>query len=95
MQRARRSRAVAACVLAGLLAGLLAIAGCTTAPPRVPYTQQELAEAVIPGIPGARLWADDPRSRPDAARWVSRSTQAPTILALSGGGADGAFGAGL
>jgi hypothetical protein len=96
MQRARRSRAVAACVLAGLLAGLLAIAGCTTAPPRVPYTQQELAEAVIPGIPGARLWADDPAIATGRRSVVSRSTQAqPTILALSGGGADGAFGAGL
>jgi hypothetical protein len=27
---------------------------------RIPYTQQEQAAAAIPGIPGARIWADDP-----------------------------------
>jgi hypothetical protein len=27
---------------------------------RIPYTQQEQAAAIIPGIPGARVWADDP-----------------------------------
>jgi hypothetical protein len=74
----------------------LAIAGCTTAPPRVPYTQHEQAVAVIPGIPGARLWADDPAIATGRRSVVSRSTSVqPTILALSGGGADGAFGAGL
>jgi predicted patatin/cPLA2 family phospholipase len=95
MRQPRRPRA-AACVLAALFAALLAIAGCSTAPPRVAYTQQEQAEAVIPGIPGARLWADDPAIATGRRSVVSRSTQVqPTILALSGGGADGAFGAGL
>src|SRR6266702_2422532 len=83
-RRARRPFAVAACALA--------LAGCATAP-RVPYTQQEQAEAVIPGIPGARLWADDPAIAAGRRSVVSRAARVPpTILALSGGGADGAFG---
>jgi Patatin-like phospholipase len=86
MRRAGRPLAVGACALA--------IAGCAAAP-RVPYTQQEQAEAVIPGIPGARLWADDPTIATGRRSVVSRVRAQPSILALSGGGADGAFGAGL
>lgn len=62
--------------------------------PRIPYTQQEQTIADIPGIPGARFWADDPslaRNNPLDVPGRER----PTMLALSGGGADGAFGAGL
>src|SRR5205814_9888085 len=63
---------------------------------RIPYTQQEQAEAVIPGIPGARLWADNPAIATGRRSVVSRvPVKQPTVLALSGGGADGAFGAGL
>src|SRR5207253_3942476 len=54
------------------------------------------AEAVIPGIPGARLWADNPAIATGRRSVVSRTrVQQPIVLALSGGGADGAFGAGL
>jgi hypothetical protein len=79
-----------------VVACVLATAGCATVT-RIPYTQQEQAEAVIPGIPGARLWADDPAIATGRRSVVSRgvSRVQPTILALSGGGADGAFGAGL
>jgi predicted acylesterase/phospholipase RssA len=61
---------------------------------RIPYTQQEQELAVIPGIPQARAWADDPAiaRRP---MLDPRARETPIILALSGGGADGAFGAGL
>ena len=73
----------------------MAIAGCGTVT-RIPYTQQEQAEAVIPGIPGARLWADNPAIATGRRSVVSRvPVKQPTVLALSGGGADGAFGAGL
>jgi hypothetical protein len=96
MRRVGRLPAVAVCLLVGLLCCLLAVTACTTAPPRVPYTQQEQAEAVIPGIPGARLWADDPAIAAGRRSVVARANLAqPTILALSGGGPDGAFGAGL
>jgi hypothetical protein len=81
---------------AGLLAAAVFLAGCSTAPQRTPYTQLEQVSADIPGIPGARLWADDPgiaRGRHSVA--PRTRVQQPIVLALSGGGADGAFGAGL
>ena len=57
---------------------------------RVPHTAEEQAAAQIPMIPGARIWGD---SNDEFARVI------PTVtgpwLALSGGGADGAFGAGV
>ena len=87
MTRAARLFMIAACALA--------IAGCASVA-RTPYTQQEQAEAVIPGIPGARLWADNPAIATGRRSVVSRvPVKQPTVLALSGGGADGAFGAGL
>jgi Patatin-like phospholipase len=87
IRRATRLFIVAACALA--------IAGCATVT-RIPYTQQEQAEAVIPGIPGARLWADNVAIATGRRSVVSRvPPKQPTVLALSGGGADGAFGAGL
>src|SRR5258705_4558580 len=81
------SRHVAACPLA--------LAGCATLT-RVPYTHQEQAVAVVPGIPDARIWADDPAVSSVRRSVVSRvSAKQPVVLALSGGGADAAFGAGL
>jgi hypothetical protein len=50
-RRAAGSLSVAACALA---------LACCTSVTRIPYTQQEQAAAAIPGIPGARIWADDP-----------------------------------
>jgi len=73
----------------------LALASCATLT-RVPYTQQEQAAAVVPGIPDARIWADDPAVSSARRSVVLRvSAKQPVVLALSGGGADGAFGAGL
>jgi predicted patatin/cPLA2 family phospholipase len=58
--------------------------------PRTPFTIEDQNAAVIPGIPDARVWGD---SEADFQRVL------PTVtgpwLALSGGGADGAYGAGL
>ena len=58
--------------------------------PRTAFTLEEQNAAVIPGIPDARVWGD---SEADFQRVL------PTVngpwLALSGGGADGAYGAGL
>ena len=73
---------------------ILLTAGCASIE-RIAYTQQEQTHAVVPGFPDARVWADDPII---AQRGIAASagvTKQPTILALSGGGADGAFGAGL
>src|SRR6202008_1219238 len=58
--------------------------------PRAPFTIEDQNAAVVPGIPDARAWGD---SDTDFQRVL------PTVtgpwLALSGGGADGAYGAGL
>ena len=86
-KRSAHSLNVAACALA--------LAGCATLT-RVPYTHQEQAVAVVPGIPDARIWADDPAVSSVRRSVVSRvSAKQPVVLALSGGGADAAFGAGL
>jgi Patatin-like phospholipase len=90
---ARLGRLIAA--LGGAV--LLLFTGCSTAPQRAPYSQREQAVADVPGIPGARLWADDPAIARAGRRSAASPTkvQQPIVLALSGGGADGAFGAGL
>lgn len=59
---------------------------------RIPYTQEDQALATVPGFPDARVWADDPNI---TMRYAGINTRQPTMLALSGGGADGAFGAGF
>jgi Patatin-like phospholipase len=61
-----------------------------TLPPRIKYTAEEAAVAVVPGFPGARVWGDTAEDflkvlPPNSGPW----------LAMSGGGADGAFAAGL
>jgi hypothetical protein len=92
MRHVRRPLVAAACVLCGAASML---AGCATVT-RIPYTQEEQAEAVVTGFPGARLWADDPAiANPRRSVVSSSRAQQPIVLALSGGGADGAFGAGL
>jgi predicted acylesterase/phospholipase RssA len=76
--------------LAAALCTLL-LAACATVE-RIPYTPQEQAAARIPGFPDVRAWADDPNI---AQRYAGITTRQPVMLALSGGGADGAFGAGF
>lgn len=59
-------------------------------PPRIPFTAADEAAAAIPGIPDARFWADSV-----ADFTAALPPQPGPWLALSSGGADGAFGAGL
>jgi len=59
-------------------------------PPRVEFSAEEQAAAVIPGIAEARIWGD---SAKDFARVLPQASG--PWLALSGGGADGAFSAGV
>src|SRR4051812_1624759 len=85
----------------GWLRGLLALglaghlAACSSVP-RTSYTAEQASFASVPGIPAARAFADastetfsEMAGRPEARR------QAFTYLALSGGGGDGAYGAGI
>lgn len=57
---------------------------------RTPFTLEEQAVATVPGIPDARVWGD---SDTEFQRVLPQASG--PWLALSGGGADGAFGAGL
>jgi predicted acylesterase/phospholipase RssA len=59
-------------------------------PERTPFTVEDDAIAAIPGMPDARFWADS------TADFAKALPPAPgPWLALSSGGEDGAFGAGL
>lgn len=83
----------------------LVLAACAAAPQRQPLPQELASRAEIPGVPAARYWAD---AAPDAFRdWLKLPDaelqalypalvgQPHRYLLISGGGGDGAFGAGL
>ena len=93
-----------------LTASTLFLAGCAAAIPRNGIADAKLAAtAEIPGMYGVRFWADDVPKDPIAeikrrtihmppiARDAKLIDGRPVIetLALSGGGSDGAFGAGV
>ncbi|MDB4516745.1 patatin-like phospholipase family protein [Crocinitomicaceae bacterium] len=90
----------------GTLALLLTLTGCAGVPERQPLPPEYTLKAEIPGIPDARFWGDEWPTF--AAERFEEFTDAdfhrvyPGIynkphnyLAISGGGANGAFGAGL
>ncbi|HEV2566542.1 MAG TPA: patatin-like phospholipase family protein [Microvirga sp.] len=72
----------------------IGLAACETLP-RVPFTAEQQAEAAVPGFPDVRFWADSETAAREAARFSHQPRRDFTYLALSGGGGDGAFGAGL
>src|SRR3954471_4939040 len=80
-----------------LVLALILLAGCASLP-RVPFTKEQQAVATIPGIPNARVWSDD---RADAllararAEILADRGRAVNVLAISGGGSNGDYGAGL
>lgn len=92
-----------------ILALVIALAGCGALPRNVPDSKLAADVAVVPGIPHARIWGDQaPRHLvaqaehlipslkrlANSARMVDGRPHV-SILALSGGGSNGAFGAGL
>ena len=85
----RRRTAATALAAAALVVALLG-AGCSTI--RKSYSQADYAEARIAGMPNVRAWADN--SRQSLLR-LTTSAAPLTMLTLSGGGAEGAFGAGF
>jgi len=89
-----------------LVALTLALQACVSVPPRNAVPEELVEQATIPGGPTARFWGDsrpvdiDARfdiftrqfaANPDAEVY----TRPRHYLSISGGGADGAFGAGL
>ena len=65
--------------------------------PRKSFTREQQDVAGVPGIADARIWADDPAGLSRIAPFSDGQPKPSSIdvLALSGGGAEGAFGAGL
>src|SRR5262245_10461223 len=59
-------------------------------PKRIPYTADDAAAAIVPGFPNVRAWGD---TAEDFRKILPSSNGA--WLAMSGGGADGAFAAGV
>jgi hypothetical protein len=89
----------------GLLILLSALAGCAVLRPHSPPPPKYEALVEIPGMPGIRAWGDgySEAFQKDAIESVRQEQRAGlfhegdkvSILAISGGGGDGAFGAGL
>jgi hypothetical protein len=92
-----------ALVLVALLVGL--VQGCATPPKRTPLPQDLYDKSQVPGIPFARYWGDEAPPYAESmmsmsseelrARYPALADRPLNILAISGGGSDGAFGAGL
>lgn len=85
---------------------ILALQACTSIPERNPVPEKLAQDAIIPGIPFGRSWGDEPAVDSDARVQLARSqilaagdpevfAKPVSMLTISGGGADGAFGAGL
>lgn len=92
--------------LAGMAFLLLMMVGCSNIAERKPLPAAQILNAKIPGIPDARFWADEwpnyseelfaEGSETDFHRKFSGVYNKPhNYVAISGGGANGAFGAGL
>ncbi len=79
---------------------IIAAAGCSSLP-RTPFTLKQQVIAQIPGIPGARIWADAAAEdfanvfRIEELQAAARKNGSLDLLAISGGASDGAFGAGV
>jgi Patatin-like phospholipase len=88
----RLARRPAVLTALGATAAIVALlgGGCSTI--RQPYGQADQSEARIVGMPNVRAWADSPRKP-----WFGLASSAAslTMLTLSGGGAEGAYGAGF
>lgn len=85
---------------------VVAVTGCSSTPERHPPPPEFSKDLQIPGIPNARFWADEwPKysaeifntyTEADFQREFSGIYKKPhNYLAISGGGSNGAFGAGL
>ena len=89
-----------------IVALLVVLTGCAGVPERQPLPPEHVLAAAIPGVANARFWADewptfsmerfDTFTDADFRENYSRIYGKPhNYLAVSGGGANGAFGAGL
>jgi hypothetical protein len=86
----RKRGATAFAVSAVALAVALLGSGCSII--RQPYSEVDDTDVRIAGMPHVRAWADDPSQ---SLLGLNTSNAPPTMLTLSGGGAEGAYGAGF
>ena len=77
-----------------LLAVMFILVGCS-ALPRTPYTASDAASARVLDLSELRRYADEPASTFLKEANLSSRAGPLSVLALSGGGADGAYGAGV
>jgi predicted acylesterase/phospholipase RssA len=92
-------------VLACLATLMLLIQGCAHLKPYNPPPPTIQGQVEVPGFPGVRAWGDEPseslmqsaREAIEQEKAANHGVLAPVVygLALSGGGQDGAFGAGI
>jgi predicted acylesterase/phospholipase RssA len=89
-----------------VLSLMILLQGCATLKPRNPVPQDLESEVQVPGMPGVRAWGDEVSEvftafalesiKQEKAALGKDFTKKPAhFLALSGGGDDGAFGAGV
>jgi predicted acylesterase/phospholipase RssA len=89
-----------------LALSLTLIQGCAALRPRTTLPENLESKVEVPGMPGVRAWGDEvsevftefaiEAARQERAAFGDEVVKTPlTFLALSGGGDDGAFGAGL
>ncbi len=89
-----------AAAFAALAVSSLAVGGCASTKERIPYTLAEAEAADVPGMSGVRFYADAPafvfdRFRQEVFAAAQARHEPVTLMALSSGGSDGAFGAGF
>ena len=92
--------------LLSLALSLTLVQGCAALRPRTTLPENLESKVEVPGMPGVRAWGDEvsevftefaiEATRQERAAFGDEVVKTPlTFLALSGGGDDGAFGAGL
>ena len=92
--------------LTGLVALIAVLHGCGTTAERVQLPPEYTNDAVIPGLPRARFWGDEwPKWSLERFNQLTEAElesgfpavfrKSHSYLAISGGGANGAYGAGL
>lgn len=85
-------------IVRALIVALATVSSSTGGEVRTPYTESDLESAVPMGIAKVRTWADAPLAvlQPQVAHLPAlNGANEFSVLALSGGGEHGAFGAGL
>ncbi|UPJ55128.1 patatin-like phospholipase family protein [Bradyrhizobium sp. 192] len=88
-----RKRQAGARLTAFLVLTCSLVLGACTSLPRTPYTAAEASTSRVLDIDGLRRYADDPVTKFSFEKNTGTATR--SYLALSGGGADGAYGVGV